>query len=141
VKSGFHRCPLRVGGIPLGVTLTKLSNNDKQSAVVVCRKCQKLAGLLCSSPSRWPGPSQVHPAICGLISLQLQRPQPCSGSPCYMRLKNPSAYMTSYTKAYYFKRTTFLRPKKLSQRVFIHDLTLSSEKSMAILLQKDKNVK
>jgi hypothetical protein len=58
-----------------------------------------------------------------------------------MQLKIPSAYMTSYTKTYYFTRTKFFPPLKLIQGVFIHNLTLSSEESAAILLQKDKNVK
>jgi hypothetical protein len=49
--------------------------------------------------------------------------------------------MASYTKTYYITRTKFLWSWKLIQSVFIHNLTLSSEKSAAILLQKDKNVK
>jgi hypothetical protein len=87
---------------------------------------QLAATLLCSSP--FPGaagiPGPLHPTVWGLKLLQDTQPD-----------------TTPYTKADYFIWTNFLWLSQLTQSIFVQNLTLSSEKSMAILPQKDKNVK
>jgi hypothetical protein len=99
---------------------------SKQLFVFAAGLQQLAATLLCISP--FPGaagiPGQLHPTVYGLKLLQDTQPD-----------------TTSYTKADYFIRTNFLWQSQLTQRFFVSNLTLSSKKSMAILPQKDKNVK
>jgi hypothetical protein len=58
-----------------------------------------------------------------------------------MQLKITSAYTKAYTKSDYFTSQKFLWLSQLTESVFVHNLTLSSEKSTATLREKDKNVK